>query len=51
VKSVLNFLSPSQIKDVLERNGFTEVIVMPHSGWRALVQHTILAKKLMYQPE
>lgn len=45
IKSVLNFLTPGQAKELLEKNGFTEVKTMPLGGWRAPIQHTILAKK------
>ncbi len=45
IKSVLNFLTPGQVKELLEKNGFTEVKTLPLGGWRAPIQHTILAKK------
>jgi ubiquinone/menaquinone biosynthesis methyltransferase len=45
IKSVLNFLTPDQAKQLLEKNGFTEVKVYPLGGWRAPIQHTIVAKK------
>lgn len=47
IKSVLNFLTPNQVKELLEKNGFTEVKAQPLGGWRAPIQHTILAKKPM----
>ncbi|MCX7744452.1 MAG: class I SAM-dependent methyltransferase [Flavobacteriales bacterium] len=45
IKSVLNFLTPNQAKALLDKNGFKEISAKPLSGWRAPIQHTILAKK------
>ncbi len=45
VKSVLKFLSPSQIKRLMESNGFTNVTIMNQPGWRRPVLHSFRGVK------
>lgn len=45
IKSVLTFLHPSQIKALLEANGFEQVTIEPLPGWRKPILHTIIAVK------
>ncbi|MDB5228536.1 MAG: Methyltransferase type 12 [Bacteroidota bacterium] len=45
VKSVSNFLRPSQIKSLLENNGFTNVTIMNQPSWRRPVLHSFRAVK------
>ncbi len=45
VKSVLNFLQPEQIKNLLEQNGFEKVEIQPHASWRKPILHSVIATK------
>ena len=45
IKSVLTFLNPSQIKILLEENGFEDVVATPHAGWRKPILHSLVAVK------
>jgi len=45
VKSVLTFLNPGQVKNLLEQTGFKNVEVNPLMGWRKPILHTFVAVK------
>jgi ubiquinone/menaquinone biosynthesis methyltransferase len=45
VKSVLTFLNPTQIKTLLEKNGFEQVTAQPHASWRKPILHSVVAVK------
>lgn len=45
IKSVLKFLNPRQIKSLLEINGFENVTIHNHPGWRSLFFHSFSAVK------
>ena len=45
IKSVLNFLNPTQIKSLLEKNGFETVTIHNHPSWRSLFFHSFRAVK------
>jgi ubiquinone/menaquinone biosynthesis methyltransferase len=45
IKSVRKFLSPSQFKNLLEENGFKDVMVLPLSSWRNPILKTFIAVK------
>ncbi len=45
VKSVLTFLNPTEIKLLLEQNGFEKVSAEPHASWRSPILHSIIAVK------
>ena len=45
IKSVLTFLSPAQIKMLLEKNGFEAVIAQPHASWRKPILYSVIAVK------
>lgn len=45
IKSVLNFLNPTQIKSLLEKNGFENVTIHQHPSWRSLFFHSFRAVK------
>lgn len=44
-KSVLTFLSPKQIVDLLHANGFEQAVAMPHEMWRKPISHSVIAVK------
>ncbi|MCS6934134.1 MAG: ubiquinone/menaquinone biosynthesis methyltransferase [Chitinophagales bacterium] len=45
IKSVMQFLRPSEIQNLLEQNGFTDVSIQPHAGWRKPILHSVIATK------
>jgi len=45
VKSVLHFLSPSQMEGLLVANGFEKVQVAPHASWRKPILYSVIAVK------
>ena len=45
IKSVSDFLNPSQVKSLLERNGFEKVTIHHHPSWRQLFFHSFRAVK------
>lgn len=45
IKSVLKFLSPPQIKFLLESSGFKEVNIIRHKSWRKPILHSFRAIK------
>jgi ubiquinone/menaquinone biosynthesis methyltransferase len=45
IKSVLTFLNPSQISELLLKNGFENVSVEPHASWRRPILHSVIAVK------
>jgi ubiquinone/menaquinone biosynthesis methyltransferase len=45
VKSVLTFLSPKEICDVLEQNGFENALDKPHASWRKPILYSVIAVK------
>ena len=45
VKSVLTFLSPGQIKGLLENNGFETATTQAHASWRKPILHSVIAVK------
>ncbi|MBL7777981.1 MAG: class I SAM-dependent methyltransferase [Chitinophagales bacterium] len=45
IKSVLSFLSPKQITNLLEQNGFTQVVAEPHNSWRKPILHSVIGIK------
>ena len=45
IKSVLNFLNPSQISNLLEKKGFTNVTIHNHPSWRSIFFHSFRAIK------
>ncbi len=45
IKSVLKFLNPTQIKLLLEKNGFENVTIHQHPSWRRLFFHSFRAVK------
>lgn len=45
VKSVLTFLSPKEICDILEQNGFENAVAKPHSSWRKPILYSVIAVK------
>lgn len=44
-KSVLTFLSPKQIIDLLHATGFEKAVAMPHEMWRKPISHSVIAVK------
>ncbi|MEZ5006680.1 MAG: class I SAM-dependent methyltransferase [Chitinophagales bacterium] len=46
IKSVVNFLPPEKIVELLEKNGFKDVQIHEHSSWRKPILHTITAVKI-----
>lgn len=45
IKSVLTFLSPKALHDLLENTGFDEVSVYPQRSWRRFIVFTFIARK------
>lgn len=45
IKSVMNFLNPSEVKALLEKKGFQEVSIMHQPGWRRPILHSFRAVK------
>jgi len=45
IKSVLNFPTPSNFKEMLQNAGFEQVDFIPLKGWRAPILKTVIAKK------
>jgi ubiquinone/menaquinone biosynthesis methyltransferase len=45
VKSVLTFLSPKEICDILEQNGFENAVAKPHASWRKPMLYSVIAVK------
>lgn len=45
IKSVLHFLNPGQITDLLEKKGFKEIQVLNHPSWRRPILHSFRAVK------
>ena len=45
VKSVLTFLNPGQINTLLQNNGFTDIKIEGHSGWRNPILRSVIAVK------
>lgn len=45
VKSVFKFLSPKDIKPLMEKVGFEDVRIYRHKGWRKPILHSFLGRK------
>jgi ubiquinone/menaquinone biosynthesis methyltransferase len=45
IKSVMQFLHPEEIVQLLERNGFEEVQIIRHASWRRPLLHSFVAVK------
>jgi ubiquinone/menaquinone biosynthesis methyltransferase len=47
IKSVLRFLSPTELKDLLQLSGFNKVEIYHQKSWRRFILHTFIAQKPM----
>ena len=45
IKSVLKFLSPQQIVDLMEHNGFENATAKAHVSWRKPILYSVIAQK------
>jgi ubiquinone/menaquinone biosynthesis methyltransferase len=45
IKSVLHFLSPMALRELLAKSGFQDIAVYPQRSWRRFILFTFIAKK------